>query len=964
MSSDLVERLQRFVDYAQKLKGDEKGEAQVFCDRLFQAFGHEGYKEAGATLEDRQYRRGKNVKFIDLIWKPRLILEMKSRTENLRDHYQQAFEHWLHSVPHRPRYVVLCNFDEFWIYEFDEQMEEPMDRVRLVDLPKRYDALNFLLPTEKKPRFGNNRVAVTRSAAGKLAVVFNSIMRRTKDRPRSQRFILQCLVAMVSEDVGLLPNGIFLELLEECDSAAKSYDLIGNLFKQMNTDRSAQGGRYKNVPYFDGGLFQEIDPVELTSGEVLLLIHAAGEDWGKVQPAIFGSLFQSSMEKEERHAHGVHFTSEADIQKVVLPTIVRPFRARLDDASTLKELVGLRDVIQQFRVLDPACGSGNFLYVAYRELSRIGLDLIAKVHANFGVDAARKIGFGSPLRTQQFYGIDNTTFAAELTKVTLALAKEFSLLEGRERFREFQGDLLDQALPLDNLEGNVVCDDALFMKWPEADAIIGNPPFQSKNKMQKELGPAYLQKLRGAYPDIPGRADYCVYWFRKAHDSLKVGQRAGLVGTNTIRQNYAREGGLDYIVQHNGTITEAVSSQPWSGEASVHVSIVNWTKGPADGPKFLFELTGNDRQGPWKTVELPSINSSLSFTTDVSGAKRLRVNRDSKGCFQGQTHGHKGFLLTPERAVELFKEDVNNRDVIFPFLTANDMLSTFPPSPKRYVIDFHPRDLIESAKYAIPFSVVQTRVLPDRQKAAEKEEKRNAEVLKKNPKAKVRVHHAYFLKQWWLLSWARGEMIKAIKPLTRYIACGQVTKRPIFEFVSPDIHPNAACMVFPFEDDYSFGILQSAMHWDWFVAKCSTLTERFRYTSDTVFDTFPWPQSPASAQVDEVADASRALRVARRKSMDEANLSLRRLYQLTELPGKNPIKTAQAQLDAAVRLAYGMGAKSDSLSFLLALNTEIALLEGKGTAVQGPGVPSGIKNADHLISKDRMEVQPFAFFGK
>ena len=124
----------------------------MFCDRLFQAFGHDGYKEAGATLEDRQYRRGQRPRFIDLVWKPRLILEMKSRKEDLRDHYQQAFEYWLHSVPHRPKYVVLCNFDEFWIYEFDEQMEEPMDRVRLLDLPKRYDSLNFLLPVEKKPR--------------------------------------------------------------------------------------------------------------------------------------------------------------------------------------------------------------------------------------------------------------------------------------------------------------------------------------------------------------------------------------------------------------------------------------------------------------------------------------------------------------------------------------------------------------------------------------------------------------------------------------------------------------------------------------------------------------------------------------------------------------------------------------------------------------------------------------------
>jgi type II restriction/modification system DNA methylase subunit YeeA len=723
MTGQQIERLQRFVEYATKLKGDEKGEAQVFCDRLFQAFGHAGYKEAGATLEDRQFRQGKKVKFIDLIWKPRLILEMKSRTEKLRDHYQQAFEYWLHSVPHRPKYVVLCNFDEFWIYEFDEQMEEPMDRLQLADLPKRYDALNFLFPVEKKPRFGNNRVAVTRSAADKLAVVFNSILRRTKNRQQSQRFILQCLVAMVSEDVGLLPSGIFLELLEECDSAPKSYDLIGNLFKQMNMESPAHGGRYKDVPYFNGGLFQHIDPVELTSGEVLLLMHAAEEDWGKVQPAVFGSLFQSSMDQKERHAHGAHFTSEADIQKVVLPTIVRPFRGRLEGADTLKELVAIRGAIKRFRVLDPACGSGNFLYVAYRELSRINLDLMAKVHANFGTDAAKKIGFGLAVGTQQFFGIDHTPFAAELAKVTLALAKEFSLLEGRERFREFQGDLLNQALPLDNLDQNITCKDALFTEWPEADAIIGNPPFQSKNKMQEELGAEYVLKLRTAYADIPGRADYCVYWFRKAHDSLKDGQRAGLVGTNTIRQNYAREGGLDYIVQHGGTITEAVSSQPWSGEASVHVSIVNWVKGKTDdAPRTLFELTGNKRQGPWKRAELPSINSALSFSIDVSGAKRLQANVDPKACFQGQTHGHAGFLLTPDRAIGFYKADKRNREVIFPFLTENDMLSTLPPSPKRYVIDFHPLDLIQSAKYATPFAIIKNAVLPDRQRKAEKEE--------------------------------------------------------------------------------------------------------------------------------------------------------------------------------------------------------------------------------------------------
>ena len=388
----------------------------------------------------------------------------------------------------------------------------------------------------------------------------------------------------------------------------------------------------------------------------------------------------------------------------------------------------------------------------------------------------------------------------------------------------------------------------------------------------------------------------------------------------------------------------------------MHVSIVNWIKGTDDGtPKTLFELTGNDRQGPWRAEELPSINSSLSFATDVSEAKRLRANVDAKACFQGQTHGHKGFLLLPDRAIALYKDNDSNRDVIFPFLTANDMLSTFPPSPKRYVIDFHPRDLIESSKYTKAFEVVKRLVLPAREQAAKKEEDRNKSVLKENPEAKVNMHHSNFLKQWWLLSWAREEMIERIKRLSRYIVCGQVTKRPIFEFVSPEIHPNAACMVFPFEDDYSFGILQSNVHWAWFVAKCSTLTERFRYTSDTVFDTFPWPQSPTSVNVRLVAEASRALRDARRKSMQEAGLNLRKLYRLAELPGKNSLKTAQADLDEAVQQAYGMRHKDNALPFLLSLNAELFREEGKGGMVQAPGPPSTVKDLSQLVSRDRME---------
>ncbi len=206
--------------------------------------------------------------------------------------------------------------------------------------------------------------------------------------------------------------------------------------------------------------------------------------------------------------------------------------------------------------------------------------------------------------------------AVETAKVTLMLARRLASRSAHE-FWDAHADLLpggdthalqfEKDLPLDNLDKNIVCADALFTPWPEADAIIGNPPFQSKNKMQQEFGPAYVQKLRKAYPTIPGRADFCVYWFRRAHDHLKSGQRAGLVGTNTIRQNYSRKGGLDHIVNEGGTILEAVSSQPWSGEAAVHVSIVNWIKGESKATKTLQLLTGTDREGPWEKKTVPQI---------------------------------------------------------------------------------------------------------------------------------------------------------------------------------------------------------------------------------------------------------------------------------------------------------------------------------------------------------------------
>lgn len=733
----------------------------------------------------------------------------------------------------------------------------------------------------------------------------------------------------------------------------------------MNSTKPATGGRFKGVPYFNGGLFSVIEPIELAQEEVKLLRAAAGEnDWSKVQPAIFGTLFQASMDKEERHALGAHYTSEADIQRVVLPTIVHPWRDRIATAKTMDDLLAVRAALEKFRVLDPACGSGNFLYVAYRELVRLEMDIVRRLRDEFatarmgkGRGAKREVSVASFVSVKQFFGIDIVPFATELAKMVLVLAKKLAYDEVIGSLSDGQRGLdLEEPLPLENLDKNILCDDALFCDWPPADAIIGNPPYQSKNKMQNEFGPKYVQRLRRRHPAVPGRADYCVYWFRRAHDALPKNGRAGLVGTNTVRQNFSREGSLDYITKNGGTITDAVGTQVWPGEAVVHVSIVNWVKGKAKGEKRLSWQTGDSKESPWEAINLDEINAALSPRLDVTSAVALAVNADSDACYQGQTHGNDGFLLDPDAARVLVAKDPRSRDVLFPYLIGEDLLSRPDRSPSRWAIDFHPRDLHAASAFRAAFVHVKSKVLSDRQKAAAEEAARNAEARLVDAKGKVNKHHARFLEHWWLFSWPRPALISVIGAVARYIVCVRTTKRPVFDFVAAGIRPNDALQVFPMADDYSFGVLQSSIHWRWFVERCSTLKRDYRYTSDTVFDSFAWPQAPTVKAVQAVAEAACEVRATRTRLMSaEDGITLRSLYRLLDTPGKSELRDAHDALDRAVRAAYGMTAKADPLAFLLALNREVARREGKGESVTGPGLPPAARKLG-LISTDCVPV--------
>jgi hypothetical protein len=668
------------------------------------------------------------------------------------------------------------------------------------------------------------------------------------------------------------------------------------------------------------------------------------------------------MGDQERHAFGAQFTSPSDIMKIVGPTIVEPWREQIEGARTLKRLRELLHRLHQFRVLDPACGCGNFLYIAYRELTRLEARIYERM-AEFASQAEPGQMRLSFLSAQNFYGLDILPFAVETAKVTMMIARKLAIDELH---------ITEPVLPFGNLDQNFIAADALLTpeglpaQWPKADVIIGNPPYLGSRYFAKEHGYEYVRKVHAVFPDVPKMADFCVYWFRKAADHLPpctaadpVAGRAGFVGTQNIRNNESRIGGLEYIVK-TGTIIEAVENQPWSGEANVSVSIANWvkTQDPALLPttrKLWFKVepsavaktlrkrgtrsVAKEYQLDFRDCEF--INSALSDEIDVGAARVLGVNAEPKRVFQGQNPVHDGFKLEPSDAAKLLKIHPDHREVMFPYLVGMDLVTL--GAPGIWIIDFGQRNMLEASRYSAAFEILKKKVMSDVLAKAEEE---------KAATSKATTRWTRMAERWWQFrDWMPGTMA-VVNASHRYIVCPRVTKRPTFEFVSRDVHPDGSLAVFGFDDDYSFGILQSSAHWQWFVVKCSKLTERFRYTSDTVFDTFPWPQTATVKQIDTVAVAARDLRRVRAEALPKMKGGLRALYRTLELPGSNPLKDAHAALDTAVLTAYGFNPKRDLLAQLLALNQEVAAKIENGESVTPPGVPKNYPDAKKLVTQD------------
>lgn len=900
------ETIQNFINFCEKhITGQERKEAQIFLDRFFQAFGYEGALEAGAKYEEaikKSSQKGKTG-FADLVWKPKLLIEMKKRGENLNKYYPQAFEYWLRLVPNRPRYVILCNFDEFWIFDFDLQLDEPVDIIPLNDLIKRASAFNFMEFGNVTPVFKNNQIQVTENAARYMGQLFQILQKRlTANESRQdayttnslplkrqvgelniQGFILQCVLAMFAEDRGLLPRDLFISCVQECLNGGNSYDILTGLFREMNTHGITPTGKYKGVDYFNGGLFKNIYPIELNQQELEILQTAAREDWSKIRPAIFGNIFESTLNEKERHSHGMHYTSEADIMKIVRPTISKYWEDLIDSANTINELNSLQLTLQNYRILDPACGSGNFLYVAYQELKRIEQLLLDKLAEKSGNVNQLKLGFVTP---NQFYGMDINPFAVELAKVTLMIARKVAI---------DKLNLTEPALPLDSLDNNIICTDALFSDWIKADAIIGNPPFLGGKHIRLNLGDDYADNVFKKYPkDV----DFCSYWFRIAHDNINENGRVGLVATNSISQGKSRKISLDYIQENGGYIYDAISTQEWTGSAAVHVSIVNWCKQKPS--QFYLD-----------SKLVTQINSSLTSLIDVTKAKTLKANLNQ--CFQGVIPNGKGFIITEEEVKEWINKDSKNEDVLKLFSMGANLAKNPHGKPDRWIIDFNEMCLEDASNYKLPFA---------RLKATIPEERKN----NRNEKLK---------EYWWQYEGKRLSMRKAISNLSYYFGVPRVSKWALFIPCNINWLPGDLNVIIANEDFYILGILTSNLHRIWVKAQSSSLGETTRYTHKTCFETFPFPPlySPLSFRRgagDEVKIVAKIrltmikLHEYRSEQMEEKQWGITQLYNKFFNEATSKLSKLHRELDDLVMQAYGFQEGDDFLDKLLNLNLELA----------------------------------------
>lgn len=849
-----------------------------------------------------------------------------------------------------PPLLIVSDMDRFrihtnWTNTVQEVHEFALDD--LLDGATR-DRLRacFLDPERLKP--ARTRQMLTEEAAEKFSQLAQRLRARGHDPHTVAHFVNRLVFCMFAEDVGLLPDHMFTRMLK---ASSKTPDrFAGNARKLFAAMHSGGDLDFTPIEWFNGGLFDDDNALPLERADIDNLIAAAALDWSEIDPSILGTLFERGLDPDKRSQLGAHYTDRDKIMQIVEPVIIRPLlaeweavRARIEQLVTTaprqtaekllkgaertrrdrafakaQELLrGFLERLRNFRVLDPACGSGNFLYLSLLALKDI------EHRANLEAEALGCTREFPAVGPECVLGIELNSYAAELARVSVWIG-EIQWMR-RNGFEAARNPILRSLGNIENRDAVLVADghgnpvlDAegkpQRASWPDADVVVGNPPFLGNKKMIAELGESYTVALRKAWPQVPGGADLVCYWFAGAWDRMAAGrlQRAGLVSTNSIRGGANREV-LKPIVEH-GRIFEAWSDEGWTVEgAAVRVSLVCFEREAGNGEALL------------DGCPIENISADLS-QPGLTGAidEAVKLTQNGLLAYQGGTKAG-SFDVSAEIARHWLLQPINpngrpNSEVLRPWINALDVARR--PSDK-WIVDFGwSMSEADASLYELPFAHCQSVVWPERQA---------------NRRELYRLN-------WWRFAEPRPGMWKALIGLDRFIVTPMVAKHRVFVWIQHPVWPSNLVNVIARDDDTTFGILHSRFHEVWSLRMGTFLGvgNDPRYTPSTTFETFPFPKGltpdiPAADYADDpraqaIATAAERLNTLRENWLnppdliervpevvpgypdrvlpkDEAAAQELKKRTLTKLYNARPawLDHAHRALDEAVADAYGWG---------------------------------------------------------
>jgi SAM-dependent methyltransferase len=785
---------------------------------------------------------------------------------------------------------------------------------------------------------------VTREIAGYLAELAKSLEQEKHDPEVVAQFLTRCLFCMFAEDVGLIPDHAFTELLNSVPADGTGFpELLSTLFREMNTGtgKSISVVLRKKLLQFNGGLFKDDTVLPVNGLQLGLIKQAASKQWKNVEPAIFGTLLERALVPEERHALGAHFTPRAYVERLVLPTVIDPLREEWENVraaaithankSDLKkarqEINAFHDQLCRLRVLDPACGSGNFLYVALQQMKILEGEVL-DFAAQFGEDMKLELETHT-IDPHQFLGIELNPRAASIAELVLwigylqwhfkihgqrtppePILRAFKNIECRDAVLAYDGapqPVLDEngnvitvwdrrSTKTDLVTNRDVPDETKRVPlltyvnprpaaWPEADFIVGNPPFLGTARMRDDLGDAYAETLRAAYPEMPESADFVLYWWHKAATLVRGGQarRFGLITTNSLRQTFARRvvqmhlgnvvpplGGSDKDRLKPGLQYEALSlafaipDHPWVDTAegaavriAMTVGVAGWSEG------VLSEVVDEEEhEDGAANVTLRSrhgkIAADLTVGADVTSAMPLKANEEvvSRGV---QTIGE-GFVVSRDQAEAWIKVEQNCAHYLRPYLNGKDMTSN---ARDVFVIDFFGNSQVEALKNASTlYQHLLVTVKPERDQSRRDSYRQN----------------------WWILGEPQPALRRMTAGLLRYIASPVTAKHRFFQFLGQEVLADQALNVFAFDDAYYLGVLSSRIHVVFALVAGGRLGvgNDPRYNNSKCFAPFPFPLcgEAEKARIRAVAEELDAHR--KRVQAQHPGLTLTGMYNVLE----------------------------------------------------------------------------------